>query len=216
LDLQLLAFQEKGVKQDDGILRFLQANAIRFTDRNLLPNVIADEVKKRNWNPHSKNELVLECPDLKRFVDVQVFGTSELRRFFYVGVHNWHHHKTATNCYAYLEKAIKLGNPPAEIPFESVELKWAGYTHPNAHILPQRDRRFDAFFVAHRQPAEVGFVAFSDAPSLFGHPPIHHPGEYELRYAVVSDNFPIARASFVLSLSDTLDLTKLRLNVGNV
>src|SRR5437773_503907 len=43
LDLPLLAFQEKGVKEDDGILRFLQANASPFKDRHLLPNVVADE-----------------------------------------------------------------------------------------------------------------------------------------------------------------------------
>jgi hypothetical protein len=44
----------------------------------------------------------------------------------------------------------------------------------------------------------------------FGHPPIRSAGDYELSYAVVSDNFPIARASFVLNLSNTLALTKLR------
>jgi hypothetical protein len=57
LDIDLLAFQEKGVKQDDGLVRFLQANATVFTDRNLLPNVIADEVQRRKWNPHSRKEL---------------------------------------------------------------------------------------------------------------------------------------------------------------
>jgi hypothetical protein len=200
LDLELIAFQEKGVKRDDGILRFLQANAIPFTDRNLLPNVIADEVTRRKWNPHSRNELVLEACDEPR--DATVHGTLESRRFFYVQVKNLHSHKTATNCYAYLEKAIWLGHPSVEIPFESVELKWAGYTLPNANILPHQKRRFDAFYVAHHVPARVGFVVFSDAPSMFGHPAIDKAGKYEMQYAVVSDNFPIARESFLLSLSD--------------
>jgi len=35
LDLEVLAFQEAGVKQSDGIMGFLQANAISFTDRPL-------------------------------------------------------------------------------------------------------------------------------------------------------------------------------------
>jgi hypothetical protein len=60
LNLPLLAFQERGVKRDDGILRFLQANATAFTDRHLLPNVIADEIQRRAWTPHTRNELVLE------------------------------------------------------------------------------------------------------------------------------------------------------------
>jgi len=34
------------------IIRFLQANAISFTDRSLLPNVIADKVQGRGWDPH--------------------------------------------------------------------------------------------------------------------------------------------------------------------
>lgn len=107
LDLELIAFQEKGVKRDDGLLRFLQANAKQFTDREHLPNIIADEVTRRKWNPHSRNELVLEGYDQPR--DAIVRGTSEWHRFFYVQVNNLHCRKTATNCYAYLEKAIRLG-----------------------------------------------------------------------------------------------------------
>jgi hypothetical protein len=212
LDLPLLAFQEKGVKKDDGILRFLQANATTFTDRHLLPNVIADEVQKRSWTPHTRNELVLER-DPAQSVDAQVAGTQIVRRFYYVAVRNLHRHKTATNCYVYLEKVIRLGVPSVEIPFGSVELKWAGYTLPNAHILPQAARPFDALFTHHAQPTLVGFNVFSDS-SLFGHPLIQAAGEYEFRYSVVSDNFPIARASLILSLSTTLDGTTLKLKAG--
>ncbi len=209
LDLELLAFQEKGVKQDDGILRFLQANATPFTDRNTLPSVIADAMRKRNWNPHSRTELVLER-DPEQHADhrVQTDVGVELRRYFYVDVRNLHHRKTATNCYVYLERAIKLDRSPIEIPFNTVELKWSGYVLPNAHILPKSARPFDAFAILHRLPAQVALVSFSDSVA-FGRPPIQSAGEYELHYSVVSDNFPIARASFVLSLSDTLDRTKL-------
>jgi hypothetical protein len=209
LDLQLLAFQEKGVKQDDGILRFLQANAIPFTDRNLLPNLIVNEVQKRKWNPHSRTELVLER-DPEQYADHQVLNGAvvEPRRYYYFEVRNLHHRKTATNCYAYLEKALKLDRPPTEIPFKNVELKWSGYVLPNAHILPKAARPVDAFAILHRLPTHLGLVSFSDSLA-FGRPPIQSAGEYELHYAVVSDNFPIARASFVLSLSDELDRTKL-------
>src|ERR1700733_11674436 len=69
LKLPVLAFQENGVKTDDGVLRFLQANATPFTDRNLLPNVIADEVQRRKWNPHLRNELILERQDPQEHFD---------------------------------------------------------------------------------------------------------------------------------------------------
>jgi hypothetical protein len=209
LDLELLAFQEKGVKQDDGILRFLQANAIEFSDRNLLPSVIADVVRKRNWNPYSRAELVFKR-DPKQYADstVGMQAVAEDFRFYHLEVRNLHHRKTATNCYIYLEKAFKLDRPPIELPFKSVELKWTGYRWPSAHILPAAARSVDAFAILHRLPTHVKLISFSDSPA-FGSLPIQSAGEYELQYALVSDNFPIARASFVLSLSDSLDRTTL-------
>jgi len=212
LDVPLLAFQENGVKKDDGILRFLQANATPFTDRNLLPNVIADKVQELKWNPSSRNELVLvrEKPLCVDATDIGVAG-GELRRFFHVEVRNLHHKKTATNCYVYLEGATKLTRPPAKISFGSVESKWAGYILPNAHILPNSGRRFDALFIAHHRPTEVRFPTFTDS-SEFGCPPLRGAGEYKLCYAVVSDNFPITRGSLTLTLSERLDDTKLKLS----
>jgi len=68
LEIPLLAFQELGVKQDNGIIRFLRANAISFTDRSLLPNVIADKVQERGWAPHWRKELVLKR-EPKQFSD---------------------------------------------------------------------------------------------------------------------------------------------------
>lgn len=208
LNIPLLAYQEKGTKEDDGILRFLQANATVFTDRNLLPNVIADEVQRRGWKSNARNELLLERPQ-GQSVDAQVYGTQEVRRFYYVDVRNLHPRETARNCYVYLEKVIGLDPPTGEIPFRSVELKWAGYTLPNAHILPQKPRPFDALYIPMSAPTRVGFNAFCDS-TLFGRPLIATAGRYELRYAVVSDNFPIARCSVVLNLSDMLDRTTLR------
>jgi len=114
LDLPLLAFREKGVKEDDGILRFLQANATPFTDRNLLPSVIAAEVQRRRWSPNLRNELVMERDNPEQHEDHQT--TAGPRRFYYVHVRNLHHHKTATNCYVYLEKVIKRDRPPIDIP----------------------------------------------------------------------------------------------------
>jgi hypothetical protein len=203
LKLPLLAFQEKGVKQDDGILRFLQANATPFTDRNTLPSVIADQVQERRWNPYSRNELSLVLKP--GYIDAQPRdGIGEVRRFFYVRVRNLHHHKTATNCYVYVEEAMKLSAPSAEVPIATVESKWAGYMLPNAHILPRFDRPFDAFYIPHGQPTEARFPTFSDS-TAFGPPPLRGAGQYKLSYSVVSDNFPIARASFTLTLSGKLE-----------
>jgi hypothetical protein len=48
---------------------------------------------------------------------------------------------------------------------------------------------------------------FSNAGYLFSR--VHGEGRYELKYAVVADNFPTARGSFLLSLDRSLDSTTL-------
>ncbi len=108
----------------------------------------------------------------------------------------------------YLEEAARL-HPRTEIPLNSVEFKWAGYVLPNAHIPPRSVRRFDAFWIQHGRPAELGFNVFSDSTEFIPH--IQGAGEYELVYAIVSDNFPIARATLTLKLSETLARTSLML-----
>jgi hypothetical protein len=60
LEIDVLAFQESGVKKGDGILQFLQANATPFTDRSLLSNLVVKRVEKSKWDPHWRNELVFE------------------------------------------------------------------------------------------------------------------------------------------------------------
>jgi len=57
LDIDVLAFQETGVKRTDGLLQFLQANSVTFIDKHTLPNVVADYVQQRGWSPNWKNEL---------------------------------------------------------------------------------------------------------------------------------------------------------------
>jgi hypothetical protein len=206
LDIPLLAFQESGVKRDDGILRFLQANATEFTDRHLLSSVIADQVRRRDWDPGWRNEIVLER-DAAQHGDAQFFGTQDFGRFFHIAVRNRHRHKTATNCYVYLEKATKL-DPFTEIPLNAAEFKWAGYVQPNAHIPPGTARRFDAFYIRHDLPSRLQFNVFADSTEFI--PRIEGEGRYELRYLVVSDNFPPTRGSFVVELGRLLDSTTLK------
>lgn len=205
LEIPILAFQELSVKKDDGILGFLQANAISFSDRHLLASVVADEVQKRRWDPHWRNELVM-CREASHFSNAYHLGVSEHGKFFHIDVQNRHRYKTATNCYVSLEKAVKL-NPITEIPLNAVVLKWAGYILPNMYIPALTARRFDAFWIAHDLPTQLQFQPFSDATDFI--PNIGGPGLYELQYLVVSDNFPNIRETFRLNLSTSLDFTTL-------
>jgi len=79
---------------------------------SLLPNVIADKVQGRGWDPHWRNDLVLER-EPKQFSDatrVECPPGQEPRyfqgRFFHIDVRNRHpRQQIATNCYVYLAKA---------------------------------------------------------------------------------------------------------------
>src|SRR5208282_2361454 len=129
-------------------------------------------------------------------------------RFFHVGVRNRHRRKTARNCYAYLDKATtSCLDPKADIPLRQVEFFWAGYTQPNAHVLPGMLRPFDAFFILEDLPTQLHFHVFATGTDFV--PRIAGEGRYELDYLVVSENFPEARASLVLNLESSLDRTTL-------
>jgi hypothetical protein len=210
LDTEVLALQEEGVKKNDGILGFLQTNAIQFTDadRHLLPSVIADNVQQRGWD--WRHELVFER-DPKQFTDPFVRNAGKSARFFHIKVRNLHRDRIATNCYAYLERATKF-DPSTKIDIRTVEIKWRGYTLPNAHVLPQTTRDFDAFFIYHDAPEVLQFQFFTDASEFI--PQIAGAGTYRLEYVVVSDNFPPVRGTFTLDLSGSLESTVLALRPG--
>jgi hypothetical protein len=208
LNIDVLAFREQGVKPNDGILGFIQGNAIPFHEREKLPELVARHVSERmrdgSWNPRWRNELVLERKQ-GQFLDV-ANSTGYMHRYFQVGVRNRHHRRTAMNCYAYLEKVILL-DTGAEVPLKIFELKWEGYMQPNAHVRASAVRSFDAFCIRHDVPSELKFYGPCDASYLF--PRIGEPGRYQLTYSVVADNFPPARRLFVLSLNSSLASTTL-------
>jgi hypothetical protein len=204
LEIPVLAFQEQGVKTGDGILGFIQANATPFHDRYQLPSVIAEQVQRRKeiWDPRWRNELVLER-DPTQYSRTQC-QDGRWCWFFHVGVRNRHRSKTARDCYAYLEKATRL-NPNADIPVKQVEFGWAGYSQPNAHVFPGRVRAFDAFYILEDLPTQLQFNVFATGSDFV--PRIGGQGGFQLVYSVVSENFPEARASLVLTLDASLDRT---------
>jgi hypothetical protein len=209
LQIEVLAFQEQGVKKDDGILGFVQGNAIPFDNREGLPDQVAKEVKRRiddgRWNPQWRNELVIEHQP-GQFVEVLNVQNGQWHRYFHVGVHNHHHRKTARNCCAYLERVTRL-DTNEEIPFRPFELKWEGYVLPNVHIAHGKDRNFDGFCVLRDGPKRLLFLGFCDASYIL--PVIDKPGRCELTYLVVADNFANVRRSFALTLNDSLDVISL-------
>jgi hypothetical protein len=201
LEIDVAAFQERGVKPLDGLIQLLQVNAVEFTDKNLLPNAVADIIEERGWTPNWRNELVLEASP-----PVDAAGA----KCFHVRVRNRHREKLALNCSGYLESITRLPDTPIEMPDETLECKWAATPLPRVSIPAGRARRFDALQIRYAEPISVVFPILTDSPEYMPQLP-QAVGEFELLYLVTSDNFSTSRARFILDLRDSLTDTTLRL-----
>ena len=208
LHIPALAFQEDGLKPQDGLLQFVQANPEPFkkSERDRLPDIIERKVK-RDWDPTSKNKLTLtrfssDIENHQRILSEGLQRRETLCRWFLIDVRNNHKLKHAINCYAYLESARDLARE-MDIPFETAELKWQGYILPNASIMAKSHRRFAGFYVPADSPRRVLFDVLSDSQAFF--PRLEGCGPFELGYVVLSENFPLARGTFRLSLADRID-----------
>lgn len=208
LDIPLLAFQEAGVKQEDGIMRFLQANAIPFTDRNSLPNIVADKAQEFKWSPHWKNQLVIEIPK-PPFKDMPEININKTKRYFHIQVRNLHRRKSAINCSVYLEKIFDTLKH-VEIPIETTGFKWLNSTSLNSAIAPMSYRKFGAFWIYHTCSLKhLSFKGLTDtSEDIFDLSSPVGFEDLELTYLVISNNFRPIIKTFVLHIDDKIEKTK--------
>jgi len=205
LDYEVLAFQEEGIKKDDGILGFIQANCIPFSERRHLPSIVVDKVKERKWDSNWRNELILRRK-LSDFEDAQA-PNQGIGRYYHIEVFNAHKDKMARNCVAYIEKIKNLVNGNTRI-LELVELKWKGVTNVGVSIAPRQSRYIDAFHInlSNQSLAHLGINPFVvDWQGYFNDYQISGSGDYEIDYVVFSENFSPARATFRLHIDSQID-----------
>lgn len=203
-ETEVIAFQESGVKRLEGVLAFLQTNTIPFTDRSTLPVSVVAEVERRKWDPTWRNELELECPAIpSRSAMTRIAGTDQtiLGHFFSLQVTNRHRSKDARNTYGYLDEVIDAKSGK-RVEFDTAELKWGGYTLPNARIPPGKSRKLDAFWIPEPVPTAVQFNIFTDSSHYV--PQVKGPGEWILTYSVASDTVPGTTRAFRLCLDGTV------------
>jgi len=198
-DYEVLAFQEEGVKKDDGILRFIQANCIPFSDRKGLPAIVADRVRERKWDSNWRNELLIrrENSDFKDAINVNVPG-----RYYHIRVVNSHKDRIARNCIAYVELIKNISNRTARR-LELIELKWKGISTVGVSIAPKSFRYLDAFHVNYSNPttANLGLNPFIvDWQGYVQDYQIIGQGDYEIDFVVFSDDFSPIRARFRLHI----------------
>ena len=204
--LEVLAFQEEGVKKDDGVLKFIQANCKTFSDRKKLPSLVAAEVQKK-WKPNWRNELALNRLD-RDFQDAENRGV--LGRYYHIRVLNNHKNRIARNCIGYIEHYRNLETGETR-DFELVELKWKGVTTQAISIPPKKYRFLDAFHIEHDWSYHVWLGLnphIVDSSSLMQEYRVNGLGNHELYYVVFSEDFSPARAKFRLHLGKQINDTK--------
>jgi hypothetical protein len=209
-DYEVLAFQEASVKKDDGILKFIQANCIPFTDINSLPSLVVKKIKERNWNPTWRNELGLDR-DKSDYEDATA-PKSGTGRYYHIKVFNKHKDKIARNCFAYIESIKDIATGKVRL-LELVELKWKGVIRETVSIIPRTFRYLDALHINFANPTVaylglnpfiVDWSGYQNAYQIIG------IGDYEIEYVVFSEDFSPARAKFRLHIAPQIQNTTLQ------
>jgi len=198
LDIDVIVFQQEGVRKEDGLMRFLQANALPFKEPGDLPALVAQRVDDAGWNPGWKNSLHLEMCD-PPFTDAKAQDAT-FNRFFHLRVRNLHQRKTALNSCAFVESISRTGDA---IPFRMVELRWAGSSEQFVLVPPGLPREVDLGFVPHSEPRLFAFNSFTTSTQYMA--PLIGPGQFDLTYVVASTNFPLARFKARITVGSALD-----------
>ena len=212
LDIECLAFQEQGVVELDGILRFIQANCVKFDNRSSLADTVANKVRekinKKEWDPAWRYELRLRRRDSKEYVPAYIRGDkSNLAHYFHIEVQNLHRAQIAHDCIGYIERITNLETGEETVP-DLVELKWRGYTDLRASIPPQKSRYLDAFYIRQVMPKTINLGinrGAIDSTSFLQPYTLWEAYDCDLDYVVFSDNFPTVRQTFRLKMGNKLD-----------
>jgi hypothetical protein len=209
LEMDMILFQEIGVRRD-GMLNAIQGNATPFSNRNELPDLIAEEIRRRQWTTDTRNTLALSVyPNSVRRLD-QTKTDGRFSRPFHISVENLHHRKDARNCCAYLDEVVDL-NSSQSIKWSTAEFKWERTRLAYVRIAPKSYRNFDAawLFENHDKRIEMGFFNPVVPPATDYYPYQLYPGRYRLTFSVVSDNFVPVRKNFIFEFGKTLESGRL-------
>lgn len=223
LKKKILAFQEKGVKEQDGILQFVKINPEPFSDRNGLGNMVMDaiinQIKSGEWRGDWRDELQIKDelsqaiadPDVEQGPDGRVFAIKRI--YFNLRVENLHYEKIAQSCAVFLESAIDLATPDKPIRFSPVELKWDKVRLPAMNIPPDRlGRKFHPFRIEadfFDKSHEIQLVYNREIVDFLGlrnEYILRGPDkDFELKFVLYSANFPIVTKSFKLHIGKTIN-----------
>jgi hypothetical protein len=217
LDLDVLAFQQEGVRETDGVLAVLQVNPVKFKSiPELRAGLLEKHLNKENWSPIARNILSIDSSvrpidyvegDLSDEVTLEDFeekiASGQLQRVYRLAIENRSQSKPALQCAGYLTRCINE-DQEVERGYEKAELKWAGVPYPisTVNILAGQKRFLEAVVISYDKP-DVGEFNFVSDYGLSG-VVCSGIGRYLLEYMILSVNFPEIRQCFRLTLGEKM------------
>jgi hypothetical protein len=197
LDLETLAFHEKGIAEADGMRGIMQLNSELFSNRQDLPDKVVARVREK-WTAGWKNELTVEAS--RETGGYSQSGQGPNLYHYHLKIHNNHRSKIARDCCVFVEKWENMQTNEIKN-YETVPLKWGGALTPTATILQGTTRRFDSFQIPEIDPSRIIFRGFSDSGEF--RPEIIQPGTHRITYAIVSSNFETVRKTVEITTART-------------
>jgi hypothetical protein len=206
-NVEFILLEDQGIKEEERISRLVEVDRIEFTDKHVIPDLVAEKVEEKKWTPKWRNELTLET-DKKDIEDTPHIRMEEKSfRYYYVRAKNLHHDKIAYQCAAYLEK-VKILSTGEEREFDLMEFKLKGITTERVVIPAMRERAFDAFRVRYDSPSTAYFginQLIMDYTGYLLKYSLAGPGDFEVTFILVSENFPPVRETFKLHIGTKLE-----------
>jgi hypothetical protein len=223
LGLDYLAFFEKGLKEPDGIWRYVVKEKARTFQRRSLVSTVLSAVRtqtrmddsERRWSPDWRRELTMSRSTVGThntgWVQYGPAHQKKWAKYFLVDVSNQHRDLTATDVHAYLERVVDRSSGLPRV-LSSLPLKWNALVTESTAIPPRTTTGFSGVLMFKDEPgiAYVGRNPFLvDTNSYDEEYRIHPAGSYDLHFAVFSKEFSPARARLVLKLGRGPGETKL-------
>lgn len=200
--------QEEGV-QLEGIGKYILSNALRFSSKSEIIELIKHEFSIRDWKPDYSRHLIpvnLVCAGPWQYVDHT--GTYQ-HHIWHISIMSLRHDLAAFNAVARLNEIVFEDGKKSLSPDRNF-LKWASKIRAySATILPRDAAKFDLLAIDQRDNASVFLHSEEDRPPR--QPVIDEPGNYTLRYQVFSKGFPLLEFDVNVNLTGNIATSSIAL-----
>lgn len=204
---KVLFYQQEGLELN-GLLRYMGANATRFSRPADVPALIERDVAAREWSPSYSRHLYLGNSRLSHPLRYGDHTGQRYVRVFYQDICNNRDDIGALNAVARLQHVISRDPTWQPTELDRSPLKCTGQPGYEQVIWPKSHACWDWLAICVEKPAVVYLNSALDRPGR--EPIISVHGEYELGYEVFAENFPVLRFCIDLTLTGDLSTTLLR------